>query len=213
MGPAGKWWAWKTDVTKKSCYTLRSIRWQSKKRVQGERGLIHGPQLSRECLGCPGHRLHPQAGTLGFGSITRLKIQSNSAYSVNWMNSSLSVNIFNFLLLLTAQRVIQSDWISSISQRGPNLVIQMYLFNPRLRHLVAVFVQHLYSSVFQTLNFPWNRCENQREHSDLVFCLTMKEPRSLHMFLPSCDTDAHLPSCSSGPYKFQSLLFLTQHFT
>lgn len=133
------------------------------------------------------------------------------------MNSSLSVNDFNLLLLLTAQRVIQSDCIARVSQRGPNLVIQMYVFNPRLRHLVAVLIQHLYSrahsSVFQTLNFPWNRCENQREQSDRGFCFTMKEPRSFHTFLPSCDTDARLPSCSSGPYKFQSLLFLTPHFT
>lgn len=32
-------------------------------------------------------------------------------------------------------------------------------------------------------------------------------------FPPSCDIDVHLPSCSSGPYKFQSLPFLTPHFT
>lgn len=37
------------------------------------------------------------------------------------------------------------------------------------------------------------------------------EQRAFHMFLPSCDTDVHLPSCS--PYKSQSLLFLTPLFT
>lgn len=42
-------------------------------------------------------------------------------------------------------------------------------------------------------------------------CFTMKEPRSRHTLLPSCDTDAHLPSCSSGPYEFQPLDFSSWH--
>lgn len=52
----------------------------------------------------------------------------------------------------------------------------MYLFNPRLRHLTAALIQCLYqgarSAVFQTLNFPWNRCEKHRQHSDAGFCFT-----------------------------------------
>ena len=47
MGAGGKSWAWKTDVAERSCYTSHFIHLQSKKRVQGERGLVHEPQLSR----------------------------------------------------------------------------------------------------------------------------------------------------------------------
>lgn len=155
--------------------------------------------------GCPGHRLHPPADTPGWKSRALCSPPAGGAVLVSqwlWLaRASPCSESFNHTEFQVFHRD-QAWWYKCI-------------FNPRLRHLVSVLIQHLHSgahSLLQALNFPWNRCENQREHSDLVFCFTRKEPRSFHMVLLSCDIDAHLPSCSPGPHEFQSLL-LTKHFT
>lgn len=178
MGAAGKWWAWKTDVAKRSCYTLLFIRLQSKKHVQAERGLIQRPQLSRKDWDAQDivftHRQAPWALDLLLGWKSRVTpLTLSTGWTVHCQAMTLICSCCSLLRELFNQIEFQ------VFHKGPNLVIQMYRFNPRLRHLVAVLIQHLYSracsSVFQTLNFPWNRCENQRKHSDLVFCFTMKE--------------------------------------
>lgn len=92
----------------------------------------------------------------------------------------------NLLLLLTAQEVIQSEWISNTSQRGPNLVMQIYHFNPKRRRLVSVLIQHLCSRAhfcFPDNNFPWNLCE-AREHSELAFVSPWKNRDHVTRFSP-----------------------------
>lgn len=154
------------------------------------------------------HREIPRASDLLHGWK-----QTNSAYSVNWISSSLSVNVCNLLLQLSAQRVIQADWISSISQRGPSLAIHLHHFNPKWRHLVAVLIQHLcsraLSSGFLTLNLPWN----QRKTQSLLFHHGRSEIAShvSPLLWHWCSSSFLL--IWTSPIPATHLLLPTQHFT
>lgn len=127
---------------------------------QAKKG-VQGEEGSSSWVGCPGHS-SPTAEPLGLVPATPLKMQRD-----------------------TVLRLCCSPCISSVSQRGTNPELQMDLFNPRLRRLIATFIQHLYqragSAVFQTSNFLWNRCEKQRQHSDPGFCFTFRTESVSHV--------------------------------
>lgn len=165
------WW-------KRSCCTSHLTRVQAKEGVQGWRGLI---QLS----GVPRTPSPPPGRTLGFGICHPTENPEWQSSLCQWDEQSLPVHEFR---LCCSHPAAQSPWVSNVPQWGTNLGVQMYLFNPRLRHLTAALIQHLChrarSAVFQTFNFLWNRCEKQRENSDPGFCFTIRTEAVSHRSFP-----------------------------
>lgn len=182
-GSAGKRRAWKPDVAKKELLHIPFHTCADKERCAGWKGAHPAEWDAQDTLFS--HRQNPWAWDplLRWKSgVTPLTIRSNSARSASGMNT-----VSERVQAASAARnpAAQSLWISSVSQRGINLGVQMCLSNPRLRHLIAVLIQRLYrrarSAAFQTLNFPWNRCEKQRERSDPGFCFTSRTETVSHV--------------------------------